>query len=167
MHDSAHDVSTSPDAPAQLDGIAELRRGLNKLQRMLGSRKIQARLSEAVGLDITQQAVQVLRVVCDGKPRSVAYIAAERHMDVAAVSGQFRSLEDQQLLTRRASPDHGSVVIVEATAAGRELAERLEDVQRRHFSEALHGWTDEQCGELGLLMQRLVDDLQRTPYRDR
>lgn len=134
---------------------------------MLGSRKIQARLSDSVGLDITQQAVQVLRVVGDGMPRSVADIAAESHMDVAAVSRQLRSLEDQQLLTRRASPDHGSVVIVEATAAGRELAERLEDVQRRHFSEALHGWTDEQCGELGLLMQRLVDDLQRTPYRDR
>jgi DNA-binding MarR family transcriptional regulator len=166
MHDSGAQGPADDRASATADGITELRRGLNRVQRMLGSRRIQARLSQVAGLDLTHQGVQVLRVIGDGTPRSVADVASEAHMDVAAVSRQLRSLEGQGLLTRRASPDHGSVVLVESTDEGRRLAARLESVQQRHFAEALDDWTDEQCGELGRALVRLVDDLQRTPYRE-
>jgi DNA-binding MarR family transcriptional regulator len=165
VHDSGSEPSAVPSATSA-EGIVELRRGLNRMQRMLGSRRIQARLSQVAGVDLTHQAVQVLRVVGDGAARPVADVAAEAHMDVAAVSRQLRSLEGQHLLTRRASPDHGSVVLVEATSRGREVAARLEAVQQQHFAEALTGWSDDQCGELGRLLLRLVDDLQRTPYRE-
>jgi DNA-binding MarR family transcriptional regulator len=87
-------------------------------------------------------------------------------MNIAAVSRQLRSLEGQGLLTRRASPDHGSVVLVEATEEGRGVAARLEAVQQRHFAEALGAWSDEECGDLGRALVRLVEDLQRTPYRE-
>jgi len=146
-------------------GLDELRLGLNRLQRMLASRRIQSRLAAAAGVDLGQQAVQVLRVIGDGKERPAADIAREARMDVAAVSRQLRALEAKGLLTRRASPDHGSVVLVEATADGRAIAERLETVQSRHIGDALASWSDEECAALGRALLRLVDDLQRTPYR--
>lgn len=146
-------------------GLDELRRGLNRLQRVLASRRIQSRLAEVAGVALGQQAVQVLRVIGDGKERPAADVAREARMDVGAVSRQLRALEEQGLLTRRASPDHGSVVLVEATDEGRDVAERLDAVQRRHFAEALASWSDEECAALGRALLRLVDDLQRTPYR--
>jgi len=166
MHDSGSQLPVVDGATLATDGITELRRGLNRMQRMLGSRRIQARLSQVAGLDLTHQAVQVLRVIGDGVPRPVADVATEAHMNIAAVSRQLRTLEGQGLLTRRASPDHGSIVLVEATDEGRAVAARLEAVQQRHFAEALDEWTDEQCGDLGRALLRLVDDLQRTPYRE-
>jgi DNA-binding MarR family transcriptional regulator len=147
------------------DGIAELRRGLNRLQRMLGSRRIQSRLVEATGVDLTQQSLQVLRVLGDGHQRTVADVARDARMDVGAVSRQLRVLEGQGLVEREASPVHGSVVLVRTTDAGFSTAARVEVVQLRQFSEALANWTPEQCVALGRSMSRLVDDLQRTPYR--
>jgi DNA-binding MarR family transcriptional regulator len=147
------------------EGIAELRRGLNRLQRMLGSRRIQTRLVEATGVDLTQQSLQVLRVLGDGHQRTVADVARDARMDVGAVSRQLRVLEGQGLVEREASPNHGSVVLVQTTGEGRRTAARIEAVQHRQFTEALAGWTPEQCAALGRSMIRLVDDLQRTPYR--
>jgi DNA-binding MarR family transcriptional regulator len=148
-----------------VDGFDELRQGVDRMQRMLGSRRIQARLVEVTGLELSQQAIQVLAVLPEGECYPVADVARRARMDVGAVSRQLRVLEDQGLVRREASPDHGSVVLVHATAAGLAARRRIEDVRRRHFAEALAEWTDEDRAQLGRLMTRLVEDLQRTPYR--
>jgi DNA-binding MarR family transcriptional regulator len=146
-------------------GITDLRRGLNRMQRMLASRRIQSNLADVAQVDLTQQSLQVLRVLGDGAQRSVADVARAARMDVGAVSRQLRVLEQRQLVERETSPDHGSIVLVQTTALGRATAARIEDVQHRQFLEALSGWTPEQLSALGRSLERLVDDLQRTPYR--
>jgi DNA-binding MarR family transcriptional regulator len=148
-----------------MEGLDELRVGLDRMQRMLGSRRVQSRLTEVSGVELSQQAIQVLRVLPAGEKHPVADVARRARMDVGAVSRQLRSLEGAHLIAREASPDHGSVVLVHATPDGVAALRRVEDVQRRHLHDALSGWTDEQRAELGRLMSRLVEDLQRTPYR--
>jgi DNA-binding MarR family transcriptional regulator len=148
-----------------VEGVDELRQGIDRMQRMLGSRRIQARLAEVAGVELTQQALQVLRVLPEGERFAVADVARRARMDVGAVSRQLRVLEADGLVGREASPDHGSVVLIHATPAGLAVRERVEGVQRRQFTEALAGWSPEDCAALGRLMSRLVDDLQRTPYR--
>jgi DNA-binding MarR family transcriptional regulator len=146
--------------------VDEVRVGLDRLQRMLGSRRIHARLLDVAGVELTQQSVQVLRAIADGERRPVADVARQARMDVGAVSRQLRTLEQQGLVTREASPDHGSIVLVAATPEGRAAVARVDAVRRRHFAEALAGWPPDDCALLGRLMVKLVDDLQRTPYRD-
>jgi DNA-binding MarR family transcriptional regulator len=149
-----------------VEDVDELRQGLDRMQRMLGSRRIQSRLAEVAGVDLSQQGMQVLRVLVDGERFAVADVARRARMDVGAVSRQLRVLEADGLVGREASPDHGSVVLVHATAAGAKVRDHVEGVQRRQFDEALAGWSAEDRASLGRLMSRLVDDLQRTPYRE-
>jgi DNA-binding MarR family transcriptional regulator len=86
-------------------------------------------------------------------------------MDVGAASRQLRLLDEAGLTERSPSPDNASVVLVRVSARGAELAERLHQVESRHMRDALAEWTAAEREQLGELLVRLVDDLQRTPYR--
>ncbi len=141
----------------------EVSTGLIRLQRLLASRRVADRLVEASGVELSQQEAGVLRALGDGAARSVAELARAAQMQVAAVSRQLAALEAAGLLTRSASPHHGSVVLVQATDAGLDLARRAEFVRRQHLSNVLASWSSEERAQFGALLVRFVDDLQHTP----
>ena len=85
-------------------------------------------------------------------------------MDTGAVSRQIRLLESEGLVQRGPSPQHRSIVLVGATDQGKDVARRFERVRHAQLTRALAGWTDEEREQLGVLLVRLVDDLQSTPY---
>lgn len=151
-------VTAEPD-------VETVRLGLHRLQRLLASRRTTAALAAAAGVDLPQQVIEVLLVMQDGEPRSIADVARLARMDAAAVSRQVRALEADGLLTRHASPTHGRIVLVEPTAAGLATARRLVRLRSRHLDEALSDWDPGDRDVLGRLLLRLVDDLQRTPHR--
>lgn len=155
-------VGTSTRRPSA--DIAAIAGAMRALQRLRGSRQVHAALVRAAHIELSQQAVQVLLAL--GHGQSVAELARAAHMDVAAVSRQLRVLEDAGLLERAPSPDHGSVVIVTPTSRGRAVAERIRRVRDEHLHRALAAWTPDDREHLAALLQRLVDDLQATPYRD-
>lgn len=146
-------------------GVELVGNGLYGLQRLLSSRRISSTMAEAAGVGLGQQGVQLLRALRDGRPRPVAEAARAARMDVGAASRQLRALDDAGLLARASSPDNASVVLVQLTAAGQALAQRLQRVATQHLRDALAEWTPEEREQLGHLLGRLVDDLQRTPYR--
>ena len=138
---------------------------LRQLGRLMSSRRVSSSLAHAAGVDLSQQAVEVLRSVDGDGPVPVADVARTAHMDVGAVSRQLRLLEARGLLTRRPSPAHRSVVLVAPTGRGRTLIRRVEAVRNRHLDDALAGWTAGERAELGRLLGRLVADLQATSFR--
>jgi DNA-binding MarR family transcriptional regulator len=145
--------------------VEPVRRGLHRLQRLLGSRRPWAALGDAAGIDLAQQGLQVLEVLHDGEPRSMAELARLARMDAAAVSRQVRELEDRGLVVRRPSTVHGRVVLIEPSAEGRTSARRLHRLRDQHLVDALASWTPEERAVLGRLVLRLVDDLEGTSYR--
>jgi DNA-binding MarR family transcriptional regulator len=142
----------------------ELRLGLHRLQRLLSSRRAFSNLADAAGVDLSQQSAEVLGALGGDGAQPVAEVARLARMDVAAVSRQLRTLEERQLVRRRPSPNHRSVVLVETTARGRRLAQQIDVVRRRHLEEVLAGWSPPERAVLGALLLRFVDDLQRTPF---
>jgi DNA-binding MarR family transcriptional regulator len=155
---AAVDTPTSRSA-RELTALAD---AMRRLQRLGASRRVHAALSEATGVELPQQALQVLSAL-DGT-MSVAELARAAHMDVGAVSRQLRLLEVDGYVRKSASPDNASVVLVTATSRGRAAARRVFDVRNRHLERALAEWPTRDRRELAALLQRLVDDLQRTPY---
>lgn len=143
----------------EITGVA---RAIQSFQRLRSSRQVHAALMAAAGLDLSQQAAQVLLAVHDGQ--SVAEVARAARMDMGAVSRQLKALDDLGLLRRRPSPDNGNVVLVELTADGAATVERIAAVRDRHLTEALAGWSSTDLDRLSRLLQRMVDDLQATPY---
>ncbi len=139
--------------------------GLQRLQRLLRSRRPWAALAATAAIDLPEQEMQVLLVLADGRPRSIADVARLAGMDAAAVSRQVRGLEDRGLVTRRPSPGHGRVVLIEPTEEGRRCTRQVQGLRARHLADTLASWSPEDRETLGRLLVRLVDDLERTPYR--
>ncbi len=125
-----------------------------------------AAVARAAGTPLPQQAVQVLSAVAASEAaRPVAEVARVASMDMGAVSRQLKLLESHGLVRRAASPDHGSVVLVDATPEGRDAARKLDRVRSRHLADALADWTPQERAELGRLLVRLVDDLHATELK--
>jgi DNA-binding MarR family transcriptional regulator len=137
--------------------------GVHRLQRLMSSRRVASRLAETAGVDLGQQAINVLRALGDGETRAVAAVARLAHMDLGAVSRQLAALEAQRLVRRRAGANGAGPVV--ATAAGRRAAASVEAVMSRHLHDVLSDWTPEEREEFGRLLLRFVDGLARTPYR--
>jgi DNA-binding MarR family transcriptional regulator len=155
------DQTDDEDIEQQLQAV---RLGLTRLQRLLSSRRVHAGMAGAARVVLPQQAMSVLRALGDREPLPVGDLARAARMDTGAVSRQIRVLEDEGLVERRSSPQHGSIVLVVATPDGRAMAQRFERVRSAQLSRALIDWTPEERLQLGKLMLRLVDDLQATPY---
>jgi DNA-binding MarR family transcriptional regulator len=153
---------TSSRLESGFDGISN---GLYRLQRLLSSRRVSSSLAEAADLKVSQQGMQILRALRDGVSRPVAEAARAARMDVGAASRQLRMLDDAGLTERSASADNASVVLVRLSDRGAQLAKRLQQVNNQHLRDALADWTIAEREQLGHLLVRLVDDLQRTPYR--
>ena len=149
------------DIDQQLQAV---RLRLTHLPRLLSSRRVHAGMAGAARVVLPQQAMSVLRALGDREPLPVGDLARAARMDTGAVSRQIRVLEDEGLVERRSSPQHGSIVLVVATPDGRAMAQRFERVRSAQLSRALIDWTPEERLQLGKLMLRLVDDLQATPY---
>lgn len=122
-------------------------------------------LAEAADATVSQQGMQLLRALRDGEARPVAAAARAARMDVGAASRQLRNLDQVGLTERSTSPDNASVVLVRLTSRGLALARRVQQVNDQHLHDALVAWTDAERAQLGALLIRLVEDLQRTPYR--
>ena len=138
---------------------------LQRLGRLLASRRVASRITTVAGVDVTQQGMTLLRSLLRDGAQPVAALAASAAMDLGAVSRQVRLLERAGAVRRSGVPDDGRVTLLELTADGRRMAERIHAVGVRHLEEALQDWSDEDERTLARLMQRLVDDLVRTPVR--
>ncbi|MBU6328450.1 MAG: MarR family transcriptional regulator [Acidobacteria bacterium] len=146
------------------DQLVPVRLGLTRLGRLLSSRRVHVGMAGAAGVELSEQAMNVLRALGDRESVPVGELARLAHMDAGAVSRQIRVLESEGLVERRTSPQHRSMVLVESTATGRAIAHRFERVRNAQLSRALADWTDEEREQLGRLLLRLVDDLLATPY---
>ena len=154
-------LDNQDEIEAQLQSV---RLGLTRLQRLLSSRRVHAGMAGAARVALPQQAMNVLRALGDREPLPVGDLARAARMDTGAVSRQIRVLEEEGLVERRSSPQHGSIVLVVATPEGKAMAHRFERVRSAQLSRALIDWSPEEREQLGSLMLRLVDDLQATPY---
>jgi DNA-binding MarR family transcriptional regulator len=147
------------------EALEELMVSLARLGRLFGSRQVAARTAMVARVDVSQQGIALLRALRRGGQQPVATLAAAAAMDLGAVSRQVRILEDDGAVRRSRSPEDGRVALLELTPQGRAMADRIHAVGVRHLEEALGGWSEADERTLARLMQRLVDDMVRTPIR--
>ena len=143
--------------------IEELMVSLQRLGRLLASRQVASRITTAAGAQVSQQGVTLLRVLHREGRQAMATLAAAAAMDLAAVSRQVKLLEAAGAVRRRSSADDRRVTLLELTADGRRLAERVRAVGVRHLETALQGWSTADERTLARLLGRMVDDLVATP----
>jgi DNA-binding MarR family transcriptional regulator len=140
----------------------ELMVAIQRLGRLMSSRRVSDRIRSAADADVSRQGMQILRVLHREGELAIAGLAAAAGMDVSAVSRQVRSLEQAGLVQRAPAVRDGRVALVSLTPPGSEVARRIRSVGLSHLTESLSGWSPRDRRELGRLLARLVDDLERT-----
>ena len=136
---------------------------LRRLQRLRASKQVHKALSLASGVDLPQQATEVLLALDDRM--SLADLARAAQMDTGATSRQVSLLEDLRLVRKEQHPDNASAILVSRTTRGSSLAVRMVEIRDRHLTSVLDKWSRDDKERLAALLERLLHDLEKTPYQ--
>ncbi len=141
------------------ESLLRIEAAMERLARMMQSRKAAARRSARAGLSLSNSAQQVLRAVLDHAPVRISDIARATQMGDAAVSRHVTLLENEGLVARGPCAEDGRVARVRPSAAGRRAGRRLRVAADEMFQEQLSTWSAKDLELLAGLMERLGDDL--------
>lgn len=135
------------------------------LFRLGGSRRIHQQQIAAAGVSLTPQALRVLERVVESGQTTPGRLADRLELDPAVTTRLLRQLEDAGLVSRSRSEADGRVSTVAATAAGQEAMGRVREVIWEQVRRTLAGWPEADVADLAALLDRLVNDVQKEPYR--
>ena len=96
-------------------------------------------------------------------PIGVVDLADGVGRDHTTVSRQVAKLERLGVIKRKSSPSDGRVNQATITAKGRTLTDALHAARVRILAPILVKWTDDDFGDLVLLLRRFVNDLMESP----
>lgn len=135
---------------------------------MVAIRRSQRRRSLAAlsGTDPVSGAVfDVLDVIeaaeAGGEPVTVGAAAAALGVDQPRASRLVAAAVEAGLVRRVADQADGRRTLLERTAKGRELTERVHRFRRRVFAAAMEDWNDAERAEFARLLSRFVAGLER------
>jgi len=144
-------------------GLDDLHAAIGRMQRLFTNRRVFGLAASVAGVDVSQQAMQVLTVIAQEGPLTLGDVAHRARMDAGAVSRQIRPLIEADLIERRHGP--GTSVIVQATATGAAAVADFRAVRDGQLARALAGWTADDRQRFAELMTRFVADVSATPYQ--
>ena len=117
------------------------------------------RVLRAAGVPLTGANLDALRTVQRHGPMPMSDVARRLRVDQSTATRQVRPLEDQGLVARAADPSDRRVALVELTADGTTLLDRVGDVALHDYDAALAEWSAEDKAQLGLLLDRFRRNL--------
>jgi DNA-binding MarR family transcriptional regulator len=145
--------------------VAEAEVALERLFRLTVSRQMDSHQAAAVGAVVTRAGYALLRSLSESPELAVTELARRCSMDPAACGRQLQALDREGLITRTAGVDDGRVIVVQLTAAGRTVYQRIVAVRNDHMERVLADWPEADRVALASLVGRLVEDLKSTPFR--
>lgn len=109
------------------------------------------------GLTVPQ--ISALHILMYEGPQSVTDLGADLGHSMSATSSLVQRLVEQGLVSRTEDAADRRQKVVEATAAGKKLVERLMRARQRELRAGLEHITPETRVELQRVMRRIVDEL--------
>lgn len=117
------------------------------------------RVLRAAGVHLTGAGLDALRTIQRHGPMAMSAVARRLRVDQSTATRQVRPLEDRGLVARTTAPSDRRVSLVELTAEGATLLERVGDVALHDYDAALASWSAEDRAQLGLLLDRFRRNL--------
>lgn len=104
---------------------------------------------------LVRRPAWLLFMVAVGRCSTAAELAREYGIDASAVTRLLNRVEKRGLLLRVRSSEDWSVVRLELTDNGRELAERMPEIFVGVLERAVEGLTSEEVGFLKSMLRRI------------
>ncbi|MFC8825131.1 MarR family winged helix-turn-helix transcriptional regulator [Streptomyces sp. NPDC057137] len=133
---------------------------LAELSNAVTRGRLPERAIEATGLALDRPELTVLMALhMADKPLRIGEIAERMQVVGPHVTRQVQALERRGLVGRLSDPEDRRASLIEPTPEGARAANRYATYLIGWFSEAIGGWSDQDRGDLGRLLGRLVDDV--------
>lgn len=132
---------------------------MSELTRSAAIRRFYQRLAGAAGVEMERPVYLALKYLATNGSARISSLARQHGVEVSTMSRHVTALESAGLVTKRPLPEDRRVAMAEATAAGRNLVERVEDERRRLFAEVLENWEKTDVEDLVALIERFNTDL--------
>jgi DNA-binding MarR family transcriptional regulator len=147
-------------APTQRTSAEEVERVMSRLSAVELRRFGYAKLARAAGLDLSGGACWLLTKLARQGATPGPVLAKQAGVTMEEGHPAAQLLVDRALITR------GADGVLAITPAGRTIADKLCDAQRRWMESQLGGWSDEQHAELDQVLAKfshalLGDDADR------
>jgi DNA-binding MarR family transcriptional regulator len=152
------------EAPAAENTALE--RALERLFRLSGNRRFDARQAATVGATVTRAGYALLRSLSDHGPLGLRELATASYMDAAGASRQVSQLVDAGLVDRRGAADDARAIELTLTDEGREVYERIVHYRLHHLADVLSSWSEDDRSALTGLVDRLATDLGGGDFDD-
>ena len=153
--DAGPATSGDAEAMARTETAARLRTAVGRLARRIRPTR--------VGADLTLTEATVLATAARNGPVGLSWLAQEEGMNPTMLSRVVWRLEDAGLLARRPDPRDRRAALVEVTAAGRRLHERIRAERTDALSQLIEhlGAADRAILDAALpVLEQLARDLK-------
>jgi DNA-binding MarR family transcriptional regulator len=127
-------------AAIETDDVTRLRAAIGRLSRQLNA--------SVVDVGFSPSQLSVLGSVCRRGPLGVSELAEIEGINPTMLSRIVGKLDDAGLIARIAHPDDGRAVVVQATAAGRKLHERVQGLRSKALTDRLQKLAPDEVTEL-------------------
>jgi DNA-binding MarR family transcriptional regulator len=122
------------------DDVSRLRAAIGRLSRQLNA--------SVADIGFSPSQLSVLGTVARRGPIGIGELAELEGINPTMLSRVVGKLSDADLIERIADPDDGRAVVVQTTAAGRTLHERVQDQRSKAIAARLEKMPDLQAAQL-------------------
>ncbi|QFT86751.1 Transcriptional regulator SlyA [Halomonas sp. THAF12] len=136
-----------------LDTLAEL--GFTSRARL-------SELARSEGIELPPFLLRVLSIVGRFPTHNQQQLLQRRGHDKGQVARAFKQLEQQALIRRSGSSTPRRITQAALTEEGQRLFSRLEAARGELASQALSGFAPEEVTQLNALLQRMLENVERT-----
>lgn len=131
-----------------------------ELGRMTRSGRADRLRCQRAGVDVTGAAQRLIYYLMENGPMRLSELARRTETDPGILTRQVNALEDQGLVERRPDPTDRRAAILQMSAKGRRIAQRLREVQDEVLGGQLAGWSAADLERAATLMERLILDVR-------
>ena len=156
-------TETTRSAQAQSTPAGKAADSSMRLSYLIGStdRMVKRRLGDVLALQgLTLPQFTALSVLNARGPSSNAQLAERSLISPQSANEVVKTMEASGWVAREPDPDHGRIVRLQLTDAGRQLMQRCDEAVTQFEVEMLHGIDAEQMAVLHTLLHLCVRNLR-------
>lgn len=149
---------------SRADDLARVDAALNRIGRLVNSRKAARYRATRSGVDLLPTSVATLAAIVRLAPTRLTTIAEATDLELSRVSKEVTRLVDAGLVSQEPDPTDRRAALLVVTDGGHEAMGRYRATVEEILTERLGGFGDEDLATLAELMLRLGDALAAEPH---
>jgi DNA-binding MarR family transcriptional regulator len=149
-----------------LDAIEEIEQAMTTLVRQSSQPRLYEEFVVRAGVRLRPGAYPALMEIARGEPIRLSDLANILEVEASSVSRHVKNLAERRLVARDGDPADGRAALLQLTAHGRDVVERLKAAERAVLVELLSGWSERDRAAFARLLSRFVSANQERRRSD-